>query len=250
MRRLGRPLRNSVFNALCAARRGAARFDVLTWKEPRNRAIPVPCRKTPWIGVVRSPLRILGSLLLFGAFQPVQALDIADLSAKGKLTFVAGSGVDEIYRAEGWLAYDPLSLDLKVKLEQKNQRALGKARIQLLPIRLDGTAWGLAVRYQKRERDSGVGALGAAMRVEGEGWKWPVRYYPELNLFHSKPVMRHGRLRADCQIVYDHKEDDGSLRPGMDWSFTDHFSVGLEGRAYSDPNKNYLGVRLSLSGKR
>jgi hypothetical protein len=31
---------------------------------------------------------------------------------------------------------------------------------------------------------------------------------------------------------------------------TNHFSVGFEGRAYSDPEKNYLGIRLSLSGKR
>jgi hypothetical protein len=190
-----------------------------------------------------------GVILCLGV-HTAHAMEMSNVSAKGKLTFIAGSGVDEIYRAEGWLKHKPSVSDLKLKLEQKNQRGLVKARVQLLPITIGRHNAGIAFCYQRKERANGETGLGVAVRFNGERWKWPIRYYPDLYLFHSKPVIRFGRLRADCQIIYNHDEDDGSLRPGMDWSLTNHFSVGFEGRAYSDPEKNYLCIRLSLSGKR
>jgi hypothetical protein len=172
-----------------------------------------------------------------------------DLSIRGRLTFVAGTDVDEIYRAEGWIRHSPSHLDFKLKLEDKDRQGLVKARIQYLPFPLGQHAAGFAARYQEKENADGVGALGLAVRFNGKQWKWPIRYYPRLNLFHSKPVVKSGHLRADCQIIFYHAEDEGSLRPGVDWLLTNSFSVGVEGRAYSDPDKNYFGVRLALQGK-
>ena len=180
------------------------------------------------------------------SFPAAAAIEDSDLSAKGKLTFVAGSGVDEIYRAEGWLKHEPSFLDLKLKLEQKNQSGLVKARLQFLPFALHSQRAGFAARYQREESADAETGVGMAVRFKGERWNWPIRYYWNLHLFHSKPVIRFERLNADCQIVYDLKNDEGSLRPGIDWSVTNYFTVGFDGRAYTETDKNYLGLRVSL----
>lgn len=103
---------------------------------------------------------------------------------------------------------------------------------------------GVAARYLKKEGEDGAHGFGVAFRVWGEHWKVPFRYYPDLKLIHSKPKIKYGKLSADCQIIDYHELEVWSLRPGVDWMLTKHFSVGMEGRAYSESEKNYLGIRL------
>jgi hypothetical protein len=168
---------------------------------------------------------------------------------KGKLTGVWGDGIDHIARAEGWVKHRPSYFDLKVKFEQKDGVMLQKHRLQFMPLQSGNVEVGLAYRYKKKEDKNSVGVLGVAVRMKGENWKIPVRYYPEINLFHSKPAYRSGRLRTDCQIIFDHHDNSGSLRPGVDWKISRYFSAGTEARFYDNPEKNYIGLRLSLMAK-
>jgi len=182
-------------------------------------------------------------------------LFLADLSAaeaprlKGQLMGVVGAGIDSITRAEGWMKHMPSYLDLKLKFEQRDGSRLKKYRLQFLPLQLGYTASGLAYRYQKKEGTQGVDALGLAIRARGTRWVFPARYYPEIHLFHSKPVYRHGKIYTDCQITYDVQDNEGSIRPGVDWHFTRYFSAGGESRIYTDSDRNYIGIRLKLTAR-
>ncbi len=144
------------------------------------------------------------------------------------------------------MKHRPSYLDLKVKFEKKDGVTLQKHRLQFMPLQFGNTEVGLAYQYKKKENDDEVDALGVAVRVTGENWKIPARYYPEINLFHSKPVYKSGKLLADCQIIYDYHENTGSLRPGLDWRIAGCFYAGAEARVYENLEDNYYGLRLSL----
>jgi hypothetical protein len=145
--------------------------------------------------------------------------------------------------------HTPSHSDLKLKFEQRDGSHLRKYRIQFLPLRLGNTASGLAYRYQKKEGSQSVDAEGLAIRAKGDRWVFPVRYYPEIRLFHSKPAYRHGKIYADCQITYDVQDKDGSVRPGVDWRITRYFSAGGEARICNDSDRNYIGIRLKLTAR-
>ena len=172
-----------------------------------------------------------------------------DIKLKGRLSLISGSGVDYIARGEGWIEYTPAFLDFKGRVESKNGKEFQKYRLQFMPLKYKNFEYGLAIRYLKKEGRDGTHGIGVAFRVWGEHWKVPFRYYPDLKLIHSKPQFKYGKFRADCQIIDYHEREVWSLRPGMDWKFTRHFSVGLEGRAYSVPEKNYLGLRVQWTVK-
>ena len=166
------------------------------------------------------------------------------LHLKARISGISGFGVDYIARAEGWVKYAPAYLDFKGRVESKDGNGFQKYRLQFMPLKYKNSEWGIAARYLKKEGQESAHGLGVAFRVWGEHWKVPFRYYPDLKLIHSKPQIKYGKLRADCQIIDYHERKVWSLRPGVDWKFTKHFSVGMEGRAYSESEKNYLGIRL------
>jgi len=168
---------------------------------------------------------------------------------KAQITGVWGDGINQIGRLEGWIKHQPGYLDLKVKFEDKDGNGLQKHRIQFMPVEITNTDLGLAYRYKKKENSAASTALGLAIRVKGKNWKIPLRYYPELNLFHSKPVYKQGNLRADLRITYDHQDHSGSMRPGIDWKIARYFSFGIEARIDDNSDKNYVGVRLKLIAK-
>lgn len=174
---------------------------------------------------------------------------VDDIKLKGRLSAISGFGVDYILRAEGWVKYAPAFLDFKGRVETKNGKGFQKYRLQFMPLKYKNSEYGLAVRYLKKEGHDGAHGIGAAFRVWGEHWKIPFRYYPDLKLIHSKPQIKYGQFRADCQIIDYHEREVWSLRPGVDWKFTKHFSVGVEGRAYSESEKNYVGLRLRWMNK-
>lgn len=196
---------------------------------------------------------IVISLLLSCSLVQAEAIKeqsfIDDIKFKGRLSAISGFGVDYILRAEGWGKYTPAFLDFKARVENKNGQGFQKYRLQFMPLKVRNSEWGMAVRYLKKEGQEGAHGIGVAIRVWGEHWKIPFRYYPKLKLIHSKPQVKYGKLRADCQIIDYHEREVWSLRPGVDWKFTKHFSIGIEGRAYNESEKNYLGLRLRWMDK-
>lgn len=189
------------------------------------------------------------SVLVLQAEETKEQSFIDDVKLKGRLSSISGFGKDYILRGEGWVKYTPAFLDFKARVENKNGKGLQKYRLQYMPLKYKNSEWGMAVRYLKKKGSEGTHGIGAAFRVWGEHWKVPFRYYPDLKLIHSKPQIKYSKFRADCQIIDYHEREVWSLRPGIDWKFTQHFSIGVEGRVYSEVEKNYIGIRLRLSGE-
>jgi len=190
---------------------------------------------------------LLSLLLCTSALQAEktpQQHSLHGVKVKARVSGISGSGVDYIARGEGWIEYTPAYLDFKARVENKNGNGFQKYRLQFMPLKYKNSEWGVAARYLKKEGQESTHGFGVAFRVWGEHWKVPFRYYPDLKLIHSKPKIKYGKLRADCQIIDYYEHEVWSLRPGADWMFTKHFSVGMEGRAYSESEKNYLGIRL------
>lgn len=91
--------------------------------------------------------------------------------------------------------------------------------------------------------------LGLALRYKNKSWKIPIRYYPELNLIHSKPVYKPSKLRLESLTLYDVVENRWIIRPAADWQLTHFFSTGIEARFDKESDKNYIGLRLRLGYK-
>ncbi|MDL1978287.1 MAG: hypothetical protein LWX52_09365, partial [Deltaproteobacteria bacterium] len=147
---------------------------------------------------------------------------------------------------EGWIKHKPTYLDFKLRVERKNNKNFQKYRLQFMPLEFGIAEFGIAYRYLKKEDSKGDDGLGMAIRLKGKNWKIPARYYPDLKLIHSKPMVRCRSIYADCQIIYYHEKETGSLRPGVDWKLTPNISIGVEARFYDDSDKNYIGLRLKL----
>jgi len=188
-------------------------------------------------------------ILVSGCVKAKESYLKDDIKLKGRISLLSGWGVSTIVRGEGWVKYKPYSLDFKGRLELKNGTEFQKYRLQYMPLHYQNLRYGMAVRYRKKEGKPSAWGIGVALKLTGDSWKIPFRYYPDLKLIHTKPQIKWGQWHADCQILDYHARNVWSVRPGIDWRFHPALSIGMEGRVYSKSKKNYLGLRLRWSIK-
>ena len=134
----------------------------------------------------------------------------------------------------------PYDIDVKGKL-QLNGKLRYKFRVQAFPFSYGRFSLGGAVKHTNDGTEVGV-----AGRYKWDSGKTALRIYPDG--LHSKTSWESEQWFTEAIAQHDFA-GEGSLRVGVDRKLADGFAVGLEGRMHSDPEKNYLGLRMRFSGR-
>lgn len=203
-----------------------------------------------WFFLNHAPLKLAFLVIAALVITPWPTNSYANHYIYGRVSAVFGDSAEEIYRAEAKWLNDVLNTDINLIFQNKDGENAQKHRVQFLPIKFDNAKFGLSYRWSKKQNDESQDALGLAMRFKSKHWKLPIRYYPELNLIHSKPAYKINKLRLECLTLYDIEKGQGTIRPAADWLFKPYFSTGIEARVDEDSDKNYIGLRLRLRLKK
>ena len=119
--------------------------------------------------------------------------------------------------------------------ENNNASDFYKFRGQFLPVKYKGMSAGITAQHVDGTAFPAHSETGIVTRlsgkIKGNFGKIDVRYFPETNTFDTYGFINFNlgkrmKMFADFLADYNHKTNNGSLRPGLYYKVNDHLTIG------------------------